>query len=69
MYSRVVRAEIRGVMNVRKVYESILGRARDELLGNRMLKCFKLSKEMLYLQLSILYNRLNENIIQPWFTL
>ena len=56
-------------MNVRKVYESILGRARDELLRNRMLKCFKLSKEMLYLQLSILYNRLNENIIQPWFTL
>lgn len=69
MYFRVVRAEIRGVMNVRKVYESILGRARDELLRNRMLKCFKLSKEMLYLQLSILYNRLNENIIQPWFTL
>lgn len=69
MYSRVVRAEIRGVMNVRKVYESILGRARDELLRNRMLKCFKLSKEMLYLQLSILYNRLNENIIQPWFAL
>lgn len=69
MYSRVVRAEIRGVMNVRKVYESILGRARDELLGNRMLKCFKLSKEMLYLQLSILYSRLNENIIQPWFAL
>lgn len=69
MYSRVVRAEIKGVMNVRKVYESILGRARDELLGNRMLKCFKLSKEMLYLQLSILYNRLNENIIQPWFAL
>lgn len=69
MYSRIVRAEIKGVMNVRKVYESFLGRARDELLRNRMLKCFKLSKEMLYLQLSILYNRLNENIIQPWFTL
>ena len=69
MYSRIVRAEIKGVMNVRKVYESFLGRTRDELLRNRMLKCFKLSKEMLYLQLSILYNRLNENIIQPWFTL
>ncbi len=64
-----MRAEILGVMNVRKVYESFLGRALSELLRNRMLKCFKFSKEMLYLQLSILYSRLNENIIRPWFTL
>lgn len=64
-----MRAENRGVMNVRKAYVGFWGRAQTELLRNRVLKCFKLSKEMLYLQLSILYSRLNENIIRPWFTL